>query len=168
MTEEVDKWICTWDDIDKMVHILHRHMVRKKYKPDFIVGISRGGLVPAIMLSHIFKVPMIPIVWSTRDFVGEDHERVDQLRELVLDKQKDVLIVDDICDTGTTFISMSEYLMQEGCTFPMGVEFATLYLRYTAEFDPTFWAVEVPDESWIVFPFETEPQRHVPIDKLSK
>ncbi len=168
MSEEADKWYCTWDDIDEMVKILYRHMERKKYKPDFIVGISRGGLVPAVMLSHMFNVPMLPIVWSTRDFIDCDHERVDELRELVMEQEKNVLIVDDICDTGTTFISMSEYLMQEGCTFAMGAEFASLYVRYTAEFDPSFWAVEVPDESWVVFPFETEPQRHVPIDKLSK
>ena len=160
MDENVDKWICNWDDIDEMVHQLHRHMVRKKYKPDFIVGVSRGGLVPAVMLSHMFKVPMIPVVWATRDFTDCDHERVDQIRKLVVDEQKEVLIVDDICDTGTTFISMSDYLMQEGCTFAMGVEFASLYVRYTTEFDPTFWAVEVPDDSWIVFPFETEPQNH--------
>jgi hypoxanthine phosphoribosyltransferase len=157
---EVDKWICTWDDIDEMVEKLLREMKRRKYKPDFIVGISRGGLVPAIMLSHHFNVPMLPVVWSTRDFIGEDRERVDSIHHLVMDEEKNVLIVDDICDTGTTFQSMSDYLTQEGCTFPMGVEFASLYVRYTAEFDPDFWAVEVPDESWIVFPFEVEPQNH--------
>lgn len=161
MADEIDKWICNWEDIDEMVHILHRHMVRRNYKPDFIVGISRGGLVPAVMLSHIFKVPMLPVVWATRDFIDCDHERVDQVRKLVMDEEKDVLIVDDICDTGTTFQSFAESLMPEGSSVAFGAEFASLYLRYTSEFDPTFWAVEIPDESWVVFPFETEPQNHM-------
>lgn len=161
MDENVDKWICNWEDIDDMVHQLHRSMVRKKYKPDFIVGISRGGLVPAIMLSHIFKVPMLPVVWATRDFIDMDRERVKQVQKLVRKQEKNVLIVDDICDTGATFESFQEYLMEDQCaSFASGVEFCSLYVRYTAEFNPTYWAVEVPDESWIVFPFETEPQNH--------
>jgi len=144
-----------------MVAMLYRSVNRQKFQPDFIVGISRGGLIPAVMLSHMFKVPMIPIVWATRDFIDMDHERVNQVQDLVRKDGKNVLIVDDICDTGKTFSSFQDNLMEEQIAgFAQGVEFASLYVRYTADFYPDHCAVEVPDESWVIFPFETEPQNH--------
>jgi len=143
-------------------------MVHDKYEPDFIVGISRGGLIPAVMLSHLFNVPMVPVVWATRDFVEEDHERVTQVRDLVLGDEKDVLIVDDICDTGHTFETFQECLMQDQISgYAPGVEFASLHIRYSAEFAPRYYAVEIPDESWIIYPYEREPQNHA-IDNLPK
>ena len=107
---------------------------------------------------------MLPVVWATRDFTGQDHERVDQVRELVMGQQKEVLIVDDICDTGATFESFQEYLMPEQVSsYAPGVEFCSLHLRYSSNFLPCYYAVEIPDESWIIYPYEREPQ-HGPID----
>lgn len=162
MKKQDDKWICRWDDIDTMVAQLLREMTREKYKPDFIVGISRGGLVPAIMLSHQLNVPMLPVVWSTRDFIAEDRERIEAIQHHVMDESKQVLIVDDICDTGATFEGFQKCLMEDQVAgFAQGVEFCSLYVRYSAKFNPTFYAVEIPDDAWIVFPFESQPQRKI-------
>ena len=153
----VDKWICSWNDLDRLVQQLIIQMSREKYKPDFIVGISRGGLVPAIMLSHHFDVPMVPLVWSTRDFIKQDEDRIDQIRDLVQKEEKNVLVVDDICDTGKTFISFQESLMEESVAgYAQGVDFCSLHIRYGADFTPEFYVVEIPDESWIVYPYEID------------
>ena len=63
-------------------------------KPDLIVSIARGGLVPGVYLSHLLEIENRPIVWQTRD----SNKREGIPREC-LGKDKLILIVDDINDT---------------------------------------------------------------------
>ena len=42
-------------------------MYNDGFDPDLVVGLSRGGLVPGIMLSHFLKKPFVPIEASLRD-----------------------------------------------------------------------------------------------------
>ena len=44
-----------------------RAMHKDKFVPDVIIGLSRGGLQPAVMLSNYFDVPMIPVSLALRD-----------------------------------------------------------------------------------------------------
>lgn len=67
---------------------------------DVIIAPARGGLVPATFLSHKLQVPLWPILWSTRDFVRRE-PLPDELVDFVSDK-KNVLIVEDIIDSGKT------------------------------------------------------------------
>ena len=77
---------------------------------DYIVGIARGGLMPAVLLSHRLDVPMRSVSWSTF------HK--DQMREHAYDiaddihEGKKVLLVDDILDSGRT---IQELLEDWGC-----------------------------------------------------
>ena len=69
--------------------------------PNLIVGLSRGGLPLATMLSNRLGVPMLPLVWSLRDNPMRD---VDGLRD-ILDKHKEgeILLVDDLIDSGNSY-----------------------------------------------------------------
>ena len=69
------------------------------WQPDYIVGLTRGGLVPAVYLSHYFDVPMNTLKISLRDH--EDMETNCWMSEDSYDG-KNILIVDDINDTGAT------------------------------------------------------------------
>lgn len=117
--------------LNGLVNNLIRQITNSQWRPDYIVGISRGGLVPAVMLSHYLNVPMKPLQVSLRDGgecvsdcgMAEDalgypkQERFISDAELdigrVLDaasslleegeNYKNILIVDDINDTGATF-----------------------------------------------------------------
>lgn len=152
---EISKLYCSWKDVDNLVMLLYKEMKKDKYKPDFIAGISRGGLPPAVMLSHLFDVPMVPVIWATRDFVKQDEERVTEIQRHVMDECKSLLVVDDICDTGYTFRSFQEFLMpSQAVGFAPGVEFCSLHLRHSSDFTPTYFGVEIPDDSWIVYPYE--------------
>ena len=57
-----------WDEMRKDVNSLIRAVVLDKFTPEVIVGISRGGLTPGVMLSHWFQKPFKPIKASIRDF----------------------------------------------------------------------------------------------------
>jgi len=69
-----------WRDIDIAIERLAINIKKSGIEISAIKGLQRGGLIPAVMLSHLLDIPMIE-------------------REIV---SSSVLIVDDICDTGNT------------------------------------------------------------------
>lgn len=100
-----------WPSVQGLVGEITHQIVSDEWKPDRIVGISRGGLPAAVMLSQYFGTPMTPLVVSLRD----SHETVsnNELAGLALgydpatvvsDKnlRRNILIVDDINDSGAT------------------------------------------------------------------
>ena len=68
----------TWDQVDTLVTILKNKVLDKLPEIDSVTGIARGGLIPAVMLSHKLGVPYTGSVGPN------------------------TLVVDDICDSGKT------------------------------------------------------------------
>lgn len=87
-----------------LVSQICRDIMLTGFKPDYIVGLTRGGLVPATMISHYLDVPMHALRISLRDYeftetntwMAEDAFGLDY-------PKKNILIVDDINDSGSTF-----------------------------------------------------------------
>ena len=75
-----------------------------KYKTKLIVGITRGGLVPAVMLSHKMNIPMKTVQIQLRDST-----ETLELESLRVYNNRDVLFIDDINDTGETIKLIQEY-----------------------------------------------------------
>ncbi len=114
------------------------------YRPDFIVGLNRGGLPLAVMMSHYFKVPCIPIQASLRDY-----NKWDVLIEINNDKK--YLIMDDICDSGDTLFKLSKTYSQEN------IKYAVLIHNIKSKFNPDYRSKEIDrskDLSWMVYPWE--------------
>jgi hypoxanthine phosphoribosyltransferase len=100
------------------IHSIIRDMNNDGWRPDYIVGLNRGGLAPAVMLSHYLQVPMYALDVSFRDnsqgpesnlwmasdafgYIPEDmRDGIDKRSDATY--KKNILIVDDINDTGRT------------------------------------------------------------------
>ena len=133
-------------------HIV-RDMSVAQYKPDVIIGPGRGAYFPGVMLSHYFEVPFEGFRWQTRDGVLQDEST---LRH-ILDKHQDdnILIVDDINDTGTTLLGITNAMDKPD--YFADIKTATLINKTTSSFeDVDFYARELtPDyDPWVVFPYE--------------
>lgn len=93
-------------------------------KIDFIVGVSRGGLVPATFLSTFIDKPLVAIYVNKIDDYSISCDRLDWL------KNKRVLIVDDVIRSGRTMRDVIEFLHSKGIksvkVFVIAVE-ATYY-----------------------------------------
>lgn len=73
-----------------------------KYRQfDLIVGVNRGGCLPAVCLSHSLGIPATMIDFSTRDGVNIHPQSLYGYFEGLSDKYQDILIVDDLVDSGT-------------------------------------------------------------------
>jgi len=120
----------SWKWVDDQIEELAERLKDKKLR--YISGIPRGGLIPAIMLSHKLGVTYIPFD-EAKKFGRHD------LRF----KNEDILLVDDICDSGVT---MKDYA-------PRFIT-ATLCLRYISETIPEYYGEKIEDDRWLVFPWE--------------
>ena len=134
----MEKLFYSWDEQLKDTNEICALIEKDDFVPDVIVGISRGGLIPGVMISHKLNIPFKPVHASTRDFPHWEN---------YLPKSKDekVLIVDDICDSGETFERLSEYIKENinhECDFE-----PHYYIRDLAKDTENVW-VDFPHESW--------------------
>jgi len=145
----------SWEEMRRDVNSLCREIVLDKFDPQVIVGISRGGLVPGVMMSHWFKLPFKPVQAALRDFPDwEDY--------LPRKSDKRVLIVDDICDSGETFKRMAKHITGPRKDDPMEIQcdvrFASLiWNNEIPDFEPHYYAQDLAKDStntWIHFPHE--------------
>ena len=145
-----DKIYLDYNDIVSMcVEITHDI---SKINPDIVVGITRGGLLPALHVSHQLNRPMTTIRWQTRD--NQEQEHNDVLKQMIRDK-KTVVFVDDINDTGRTFKELNMYYNGDGDRYMHrdNTHFISLIKRLGTEYDAPA-SLTLDDERWLVFPWE--------------
>src|SRR3546814_17864255 len=80
--------------------------------PDFVVGVGRGGLAPAVFISHGLSVPMLSVDHSTK-LAGFEDDLLAKLAGLAREGRK-LLFVDDIQDRGSTVTSIREMMAKQG------------------------------------------------------
>lgn len=142
-----------WSDFDNDTSILTNYIRSSEWIPDYIVGVKRGGLIPAIRLSHIFNKPLIMMSCQLRD--SKDKEvRLYEVEEIP--NNKNILIVDDICDSG---ITMSQIMIQffSNLFAPENIKTCSLIFNTSQNFIVDYYAQEIDrtkDERWIIFPWE--------------
>ena len=162
----MNKIYYTWEQVQGACLEISRQMHRDCWKPDYIVGITRGGAVPAILLSQYMGIPMHPLEVSLRDGgnctsdLGMAEDAYGHSNGL-----KNILIVDDINDQGST-IAWIKQDWPSGC-FPdnerwntvwgHNVRFATLTNNIASKetVDYSVWEINKAEEDcWLVYPWE--------------
>lgn len=129
--------------------IIVEKMNKDAFKPDLVVGLSRGGLPPGVMLSHFLNKPFVPFQTSLRDHPMWSLN-TDQLSSV-----EKVVVVDDICDTGDTFKKIKQELSEK---FPsLDVRFACLHYNKPSGFNIDWYGSQIDkvnQDVWVVYPWE--------------
>jgi hypoxanthine phosphoribosyltransferase len=170
----MNKIYYTWSDIEHHTQEILRQIHADDWRPDYVVGLTRGGLVPANLISQYLGCRMETLKISLRDgtecesnlWMAEDafgHE---------MEIPKRILIVDDINDTGATL----NYIREDwpsGC-FPDNPRWTEVWgqnVRVAVLVDNESSKSEIPvsysavdlnkaeQDCWIVFPWEEWWQR---------
>ena len=178
-----NKHYYNWQDIENSCINIALQMYKDNWRPDYIVGITRGGNVPATILSNMLDVPGQALkvslrddnvdnesnCWMSSDAFGyvEENERELYKARWDISKRKNILIVDDINDTGATFNWIKED-WRESClpneeswntVWHNNVRFATITDNLSSEFDGTVdYSVhevnKAEQDVWLVYPWE--------------
>jgi len=118
-------------------------------KIDYLISVQRGGAVMSKILSDALEVPIATVVASSyQDLTQVKKPFISQ--ELAVDIQgKNVVVLDEICDTGETLKLVSDYLHQLS---PASIVTAVLVVKPNVVFHPDFHATQT--DKWVVFPGE--------------
>jgi hypoxanthine phosphoribosyltransferase len=148
---ELEFEVPTWNQVYDMLLNLADKIRKNEFKPDVIVGVSRGGWPPARVLSDLLGNPNVANV-RTEFYVGVAETKCEPSLTQpvsVLVEGKKVLVVDEVADTGKSLKLVKEHIIEQGA---VEVKIATVYCKP--------WSIKKLDyyekESgcWIVFPWE--------------
>ena len=143
----------TWNKICDMLLSQAEKIRQSSFKPDVIVGVTRGGWVPARVLSDLLGFPDFATV-RVEFYLGVTETRnepvlIQGVSAAVTGKK--VLIVDDVADTGKSLQLAREHVLQQGAT---EVKIATVYRKPWSVIKPDYYETET--SCWVVFPWETK------------
>jgi hypoxanthine phosphoribosyltransferase len=147
-----DYVVPSWDQVYDMTLGLAFNVRSSSFKPELIVGISRGGWIPGRLLSDLLvdvRTANVKIEYYD-GFVNR--RRVPTVTQQLSAEElsgKKVLVVDDIVDSGESLKVAVMHINDKGASV---VRTATMYYKPSSTFRPDFYACETT--GWVVFPWE--------------
>ena len=177
----------TWQDVEDMVSNLITKMYQDEWKPDYILGVTRGGLIPATMLSNKTDIPMYTLDVRLRDIENLENRDEDPISDRIIydmhgyngiadwgtpdhsfHAKKNILIVDDINDSGATF----KHIIKEcedvfffdsnewSDAWDNNVRFAVMTENLSSEFEHVRYGWHEINKAespmWMVYPWEKQ------------
>jgi len=140
------KTYISWSKYIKALNKIVEYFKDEKF--DVIVGLTRGGLIPAVYVSHAWNVPIMPFNPHSLHADGTPRENI--ILPISSSVVRKVLIIDDLSDTGKTLSKCFEFFTNKGFVCST----TSVYINEDiTEFKPDF-TVFNSNNKWIVFPYE--------------
>ena len=149
-----NEYIQSWQDIHELCRTIACKVEDQHDSVSNVIAISRGGLVPATIIAHELNVERVYSI-GVKSYKGMKKTGVPSLYQNLSESEiwtlkastGSTLIVDDICDTGDTFIYLRNELSDIDNT-----RFVSLILKPKSKFTPRYYAEK--SYKWIVYPWE--------------
>ena len=155
-TNETDLWV-TWAQYDDLIEQLAVQIEQSGFQFDQIVCLARGGMRIGDVLSRVFKVPLAILATSSyRGANGTEQGALSIAQQVTSTAGPlcgNILLVDDLVDSGVTFAAVGEHLLQ---AFPLITELKTavLWQKARSTVKPDYVVVALTTNPWIHQPFE--------------
>ena len=139
----------SWNQLHTLTHSLTEKIQKKNSKLDLIVGIARGGLTIAHIASDFLHLPVASFTISS--YKDLKQQKMSDISYHVGGdlKNKNILLMDDVSDTGKTFIRGIEYLKELGAS---NIITASPFIKPWTTHMPDFYVKKV--DEWIIFPYD--------------
>ncbi|EIZ81047.1 phosphoribosyltransferase [Novosphingobium sp. Rr 2-17] len=147
------------------VRVLSRKITETGWNPEFVIGVGRGGLVPAVYISHQLELPMLSIDHSSK-VPGFADELLAKIASMSAGGKR-LLFVDDINDSGGTIQYIRQLLADNGCEAG-NLRFAVLINNTGSRSKADLWVDEIDraqDKRWFVFPWEAVGTKDAIVDE---
>ncbi|MFB6096830.1 MAG: phosphoribosyltransferase [Haloferacaceae archaeon] len=153
LPEEFNCTITNWEYIYGLCRAVSDQVKASEFEPDVVVALARGGWFAGrctcdfLGLDDLTSLKMEHYV-GTAQKSGEPEVRYPMPEGSV--QGKDVLVIDDIADTGGSIRRAEEYVLERDAG---QVRTATLQLLGTSEFQPDYVGERLEEWAWIVYPW---------------
>lgn len=154
MSDDIPREVLTWESFGQASRDMARGIVRDGYRPDLILGIARGGLLPAGSISYAMDMKNVHVI--NVEFYTGVNERLEMpvmlppVPQVVDLAAKRVLIVDDVADTGGTLQVVrdfcAEHVAETRCAVIYEKDRSTVQCEYV-------WK---RTNDWIDFPWSSQ------------
>jgi hypoxanthine phosphoribosyltransferase len=153
MEESIKCYIVSWDEAYRLAGNLAQKIIGSGFKPDIVIGIARGGLVPGCLVGDfLLKNEFVTIRtehWGVASNTGK--ARIKHSLPVEVDIfGKRVLVVDDVADTGDSFSVIMDYLEEKN---PLEIRTAVLQYKTSSIFIPYYWGEKLDEWNWIIYPW---------------
>jgi hypoxanthine phosphoribosyltransferase len=156
MSELPDDFDCTvtnWEYIYGLCRNVSNAVKRADFEPDVVVALARGGWFAGRCICDFLGLDDLTSLKMEHYVGAADKSDEPQIRYPMPEgsvEDKDVLIIDDIADTGGSIRRAEEYVEERDAGT---VRTATLQLLGTSEFDPDFVGERLETWTWVVYPW---------------
>jgi xanthine phosphoribosyltransferase len=147
-------FIVTWDQLHRDAKALAWRL-HAQQQWQGIVAITRGGLIPAAIIARELECRLIETVSIVTYDEESRGEPVVTKPPVAAGDGEGWLIIDDLVDTGTTAKVVRGLLPK--------AHFATVYAKAAGKPVVDTFITEVSQDTWILFPWDTEPQFVAPL-----
>jgi hypothetical protein len=144
--------LISWDHFYELARKLALGIHDAAFYPDIMIAISRGGCIPARVICDYLDVFDLDVI-KIEHYHGTHQQKQARLRyPLSADiKGKQVLLLDDVSDTGDSFEIGIDHLLKNGN--PAELKTAVLHHKTVSDYTPDFYAEIVQQWRWIIYPW---------------
>nr|WP_076389607.1 phosphoribosyltransferase [Vaginimicrobium propionicum] len=151
-TEERE--VLTWEIFGTAIRTLAKQIADSDFTPEVILGIARGGLIPAGGLTYALDVKLTDAInvefYTDIAKTLPDPVLLAPMLDVDAIKGKKLLVVDDVVDSGRTLALVLQLLAEAGAD----VKSAVIYAKPTTVIEPDY--VWKRTERWIAFPWSAQ------------
>lgn len=147
----VDYIIQNWQDTFDKTYFLFQTIQASGYNPDVIIGVARGGWVPGRLLADFFQIrETINIKVESYNSIGDEPEEAKITQDVTVGiRNKKVLVIDDIADTGESLKVILASIKEKE---PAEIRTATLHFKPRSVVIPDYFVTKT--EAWVIYPWE--------------
>jgi hypothetical protein len=149
--EKFDCWLPSWNELHEDIRKIVKKIKKDDYRPDIVIALSRGGFVPARVICDLMIIKDLVSIkvdhWGvTAAKDGKAHLRYPIDANM---SGKNVLIVDDITDTGDSMVLAKEFVKRLD---PKEIRTAAIFNIKTSKFIPDYYSKEI-NWVWVMWPW---------------
>ncbi len=166
--------ILSWGYCQQLCFRIYKKVVESGYQPDVIIGLARGGWIPARILSDFFSKDLSTL--RVEFYRGiEEREGAPRLTQPFSSYRewRHPLVIDDIVDTGKSLSLALDHLKSLGFE---EIRSACLHVKPHTETIPDYYTKKTA--AWVVYPWEIAEftvslatllsKEKVPVDKIEE
>ena len=142
--------IIEYKTIDLVTKALSAQLSSDGANFDYVIGLSKGGLIPAVISAKILNAKVLAV--GINSYNGRERGDLEIYQDIDLENintDSKILVIDDICDSGSTMLYMRDKLS----AYPNTV-YISLYAKNASKNVVDEYGLLLDDDIWLVFPWE--------------